>query len=57
MKKLIPVVLGVWMVAMVGCTTTTTTTTTQKQKTTTTARTDPTIDNTRTTNVQNLGPR
>ena len=50
MKKLIPVVLGVWVVAVVGCTTTTTTTTTQKQKTTTTARTDPTIDNTRTTN-------
>lgn len=58
MKKLIPVVLGVWMVAMVGCTaTTTTTTTTQQQRTTTTARTDPTIDNTRTTTPVNLGPR
>ena len=56
MKKLIPVVLGVWVIALVGCTTTetatTTTTTTQRQ---TSARLDPTIDNTRTTNAINLG--
>jgi hypothetical protein len=52
MKKLIPVVLGVWPVALVGCTTTTTSTTERK----TTARMDPTIDNTRTTNRLNVGP-
>ncbi|HZE57750.1 MAG TPA: hypothetical protein VE031_07835 [Chthoniobacterales bacterium] len=57
MKKLIPVVLGVWVIALVGCMTTTettTTTTTQRQPN---ARMDPTIDNTRTTNPINMGPR
>jgi uncharacterized lipoprotein YajG len=56
MKKLIPVVLGVWVIFLVGCTTTTetSTTTTQRQ---TTARMDPTLDNTRTTNPINMGPR
>jgi hypothetical protein len=58
MKKFIPLVLGVWMVAMVGCTTTapttTTTTTTTKQ---TNASLDPTLENTRSTNTINLGPR
>jgi hypothetical protein len=59
MKKLIPFVLGVWVLAMVGCTattTTTTSTTTERQKTPS-ARVDPTIDNTRSTNNMNLGPR
>jgi hypothetical protein len=59
MKKLIPLVLGVWVVAMVGCTTTptTTTTTTTRTERQTNARMDPTIDNTRTTNPANMGPR
>ena len=60
MKKLIPLVLGVWVVAIVGCTTTTTapttttTTTTQKQ---TNASMNPSMDNSRTTPPTNLGPR
>jgi hypothetical protein len=56
MKKLIPVVLGVWAVALVGCTTTaeTTTTTTQRQ---TTARMDPTVDMNRTERMPMSGPR
>jgi hypothetical protein len=59
MKKLIPLVLGVWVVALVGCTTTPATTTTTTSTTTkkTTAKVDPTIDNTRTTNSMSLGPR
>ena len=62
MKKLIPLVLGVWMVAMVGCTTTTTTapsttTTTTTTKKQTTARTDPTIDANRTERMPMNGPR
>ena len=59
MKKLIPFVLTVCAVAMVGCTatTTTTTSTTTERQRTPTARVDPTIDNTRTTNPTNLGPR
>jgi uncharacterized lipoprotein YajG len=55
MKKLIPVVLGIWMVAMVGCTTTeTTTTTTQRQ---TNARMDPMVDANRTERMPDRGPR
>ena len=56
MKKLIPLVLGVWIVAMVGCTTTetTTTTTTQPQ---TNARMDPMIDANRTERMPERGPR
>jgi hypothetical protein len=59
MKKLIPVVLGVWVIALVGCTTTetTTSTTTRERQTTTSAAMDPTIDNTRSTNPITLGPR
>jgi hypothetical protein len=54
MKKFIPLVLGVWMVAMVGCTTTTTTTTTTKQ---TNASLDPTISTSRTERMPERGPR
>jgi hypothetical protein len=60
MKKLIPLVLGVWMVAIVGCTTTTTaptTTTTTTTKKETNASVDPTLSNSRTTTPTNLGPR
>src|SRR6476620_3071447 len=39
MKKLIPLVLGVWLIAVVGCTTTETTT-----STTTTRQTNATVD-------------
>ena len=54
MKKLIPFVLGVWVIALVGCTTTTTTTTPASTTTTTTTRQtnasmDPTLNNSRTT--------
>jgi len=60
MKKLIPLVLGVWMVAMIGCTTTkapTTTTTTTTKKTN--ASLDPSISNTRSnpTSMSVRGPR
>jgi hypothetical protein len=51
MKKLIPLVLGVWVIALVGCTTTapsTTTTTTTRQ---TNATVDPTLSNSRTTQM------
>jgi hypothetical protein len=57
MKKLIPFVLGVWVIALVGCTTapsTTTTTTTTRQ---TNASVDPTLANSRTTQMTNRGPR
>ena len=58
MKKLIPLILGVWMVAMVGCTTTapttTTTTTTTKQ---TNASLDPTINMNRPQRLPERGPR
>jgi len=58
MKRLIPLVFGVWAMALVGCTTTTetssTTTTTQRQ---TNARMDPTIDTNRTERMSDLGPR
>ena len=54
MKKLIPLVLGVWVIAMVGCTTTTTTPSTTTTTTTTrqnNARLDPTLSNSRTTQM------
>jgi hypothetical protein len=54
MKKFIPLVLGVWMAAMVGCTTTETTTTTQRQ---TNARMDPMVDTNRTERMPDRGPR
>jgi hypothetical protein len=58
MKKFIPLVLGVWMVAVVGCTTTapttTTTTTTTKQ---TNASLDPTLSSSRTERMPDRGPR
>jgi hypothetical protein len=58
MKELIPLVLGVWVIALVGCTTTapstTTTTTTTRQ---TNASVDPTLANSRTTQMTNRGPR
>jgi hypothetical protein len=57
MKKLIPFVLGVWVIALVGCTTapsTTTTTTTTRQ---TNASLDPTLSNSRTTMPSRGGPR
>ena len=59
MKKLIPLVLGVWMVGLVGCTTTTapTTTTTTTTKKQTNASLNPTVDSTRTTTMSNRGPR
>lgn len=61
MKKLIPFVLGVWVIALVGCTTTTTTTPASTTTTTTTRQTnaslDPTISNTRTSRTTNRGPR
>jgi hypothetical protein len=57
MKKLIPIVLGVWMVALVGCTTTTETSTTTTTKTPTTARMDPMIDANRTERMPMNGPR
>ena len=52
MKKLIPFVLGVWVIALVGCTTTTTapsTTTTTTTTRQTNASLDPTLNNSRTT--------
>jgi hypothetical protein len=58
MNKLIPLVLGIWIVAMVGCTTTapttTTTTTTERQ---TNARMDPTVDMNRPEPMLDRGPR
>jgi hypothetical protein len=59
MKKLIPLVLGVWVVAIVGCTTTTapTTTTTTTTKKQTTASLNPSVDSTRTTTMSDRGPR
>jgi hypothetical protein len=59
MKRLIPLVLGMSMAAMVGCTTTTpsTTTTTTTTKQTSNARLDPTIDANRTERMPNVGPR
>jgi hypothetical protein len=57
MKKLIPFVLGVWVIALVSCTTTapsTTTTTTTRQ---TNATVDPTLSNSRTTQMTDRGPR
>lgn len=59
MKKLIPFVLGVWMVALVGCTTTTetTTTTSTTTRTPTSAHMDPTIDANRTERMPMNGPR
>lgn len=60
MKKLIPVVLGVWTLAMVGCTTTkeqtTTTSTTTRQKQTS-ASMDPSVDMNRTERMPSTGPR
>ena len=57
MKKLIPLVLCVWMVALVGCTTTTAPTTTTTTKKQTNASLNPTVDSTRTTRMSNRGPR
>ena len=60
MKKLIPFVLGVWVIALIGCTTTTTTTTPATTTTTTkktSASLDPTLSNSRTTQMTNRGPR
>lgn len=58
MKKLIPLVLGVWVIALVGCTTpsetSTTTTTTQRQ---TNASMDPTVDMNRPQRLPERGPR
>jgi hypothetical protein len=56
MKKLIPVVLGVWVIALVGCTTTTETTTTTRQRQPT-ARMDPMVDANRTERMPMIGPR
>ena len=59
MKKLIPVVLGVWMVAMVGCTTTTetaTTTTTTRERSPS-ATMDATTSMNRTERMPERGPR
>ncbi|HEX4640140.1 MAG TPA: hypothetical protein VH252_02080 [Chthoniobacterales bacterium] len=61
MKKLIPLVLGVWVIALVGCTTTTTTTPSATTTTTTTRQTnatfDPTISNSRSAPMPVRGPR
>jgi hypothetical protein len=58
MKKLIPLVLGVWMAAVVGCTTTSTTTTsTTTRQRQPNASIDPTLDNTRSPSPMNMGPR
>jgi hypothetical protein len=61
MKKLIPFVLGVWVIALVGCTTTTTAPSTTKTTTTTTSQNrpsvDPTLSNSRTTQMTDRGPR
>jgi hypothetical protein len=59
MKKFIPLVLGVWMVAMVGCTTTapTTTTTTTTRERQSNAQMDPMIDANRTERMPERGPR
>lgn len=57
MKKLIPIVLGVYVLAMVGCTATTettTTTTTERQRS---ATVDPTLSNSRTTQMTDRGPQ
>ena len=59
MKKLIPFVLGIWVIALVGCTTTTTTPSTTTTTTTkkTNASLDPTLSNSRTTMPSRGGPR
>ena len=60
MKKLIPFVLGVCLVALAGCTTTTTTPSTTTTTTTTrktNASMDPSLANSRTTQMTNRGPR
>lgn len=60
MKKLIPVVLGVWVVALVGCTTTTETTTTTTSTTEQrrpSATMDPTYNMNRTERMPSVGPR
>lgn len=58
MKKLIPVILGVWVIALVGCTatteTTTTTTTRQRQPS---ASMDATTSMSRTEQMPAVGPR
>ena len=60
MKKLIPVVLGVWVIALVGCTTTTETTTTTTRQTAPkqpSATVDPMYNANRTERMPMLGPR
>jgi len=58
MKKLIPLVLGVWGIALVGCATTeTTTTSTTTRERTTNASMDPTYNMNRTERMPATGPR
>jgi hypothetical protein len=58
MKKLIPLVLGVWVVALVGCTATTeTTTTTTTQQRQPSATVDATTSMSRTERMPERGPR
>ena len=56
MKKFIPLVLGVWMMAVVGCTTTETTTTTTRERQSN-AQMDPMVDANRTERMPERGPR
>jgi len=60
MKKLIPLVLGVWVIALVGCTSTetsTTTTTTTRERQQPSATMDPTYNMNRTERMPTSGPR
>ena len=57
MKKLIPVVLGVWVIALVGCTTTETTTSTTTRERHPSASMDPSYSMNRTERGPTLGPR
>jgi hypothetical protein len=56
MKKLIPFVLGAWVLATVGCTTTTETTTTTTRERQPSATVDPTTSMSRTERMPERGP-
>jgi hypothetical protein len=59
MKKLIPLVMAVWAIALVGCTTTTetTTTSTTTRERQPSASMDPTVSANRTERMPMNGPR
>ncbi|HEV2804593.1 MAG TPA: hypothetical protein VGW57_06650 [Chthoniobacterales bacterium] len=59
MKKVIPLVLGVWIMALVGCTTTTetSTTTTSTRERGPSASIDPSYSMSRTERMPSIGPK